>query len=161
MKPTMVRALLALTLFASPSFAQDSRGSRGEDDPVEVLLDIRRELDLTETQVAALRRIQRELEATNRPLVREIMAIQRQVRSSFVVLHTDSGGPGRTPSASELAAARVPLEKIQQNNLAAMERVNALLTSDQKRRAETLLQIRERIDRRPDWMRSRRDRDPD
>jgi len=151
MKTTILGAVLVLMLVPAALPAQGGRDSDG-DDPVEVLLDIRRELDLSREQVDSLRAIQRRLESANRPFIQRLMAIQRQVRSEFVGVSSDSGGRNRQPTAAQLAAAREPLEKIQENNLAAMEEVNILLTPEQKRRAATLLQLRENRNR-PSWMR--------
>jgi len=53
----------------------------------------------------------------------------------------------------QLEAARVPVEQIQANNIAAMEEVNALLTEEQKRRAAALLRIQERRPERREWLR--------
>jgi len=144
----VVLGILALPV-ASPIAAQIDLGEVHRD-PVEMLLDLHRQLDLTRSQISALRQIQRELTAVNRPLIREIAAVQREVRTELI-RDTSSDERQREPSESQLEAARAPMEAIRRNNLAAMERVNAQLTELQKKRASVLLRIPERArDRRPD-----------
>jgi uncharacterized membrane protein len=144
--------LVLVVLTASPLSGQMDISDVG-DDPVEVLLDLRRQLDLTETQVSSLREIQRTLRETNRPLIEEIFAVQRQVKSQLVEANPQTRRRPARPTESQLAAARVPMEKIQANNLAAMEAVNGLLTEEQKRRAAALLRIQDRRSERGDWFR--------
>jgi hypothetical protein len=143
--------LLALLCVGAPAAAQTlTDGSSFPGDPVEALLDLRRQLDLTRSQVAGLKEIQAELREANRPLIEQVFAVQRRVRAEFV--DTGRGDQGRSgrPSRSELYAVRVPIESILRNNLAAMERVNAMLTDEQKRRAAVFLRVRDgRSDRRP------------
>ncbi len=148
MKSSLLWALVLIPIAASPIFGQ-ANVPAPTDDPVEVLLDLRRQLDLTRSQVASLREIQRKLGEINRPLVEEIFAIQKQVRAQLVDTNPENRRRSMRPTESQLAAARVPMEKIQANNLAAMEEVNAVLTEMQKRRAAALLRIQDgRSDRR-------------
>ncbi len=148
MRFAILLAILAISCLRLPAAAQT--GSSGlPEDPVEVLLDLRRQLDLTRSQVGALREIQSRLQETNRPLIQQVFAVQRRVRAELVGSSPDDFRRGRQPTRTELHAARIPMETILRNNLAAMEQVNAMLTDEQKRRAAVFLRIRDgRSDRR-------------
>jgi hypothetical protein len=149
-------AAVLAAMVAVPLEAQQLRsGPPDQGDPLELLLGIGRELRLTPEQVAGMRAIQTRLETANRPHVERLVEIQREIRSEYVPVSSSRRGPGRSmPSEAQMELARVPMERIQANNLAAMEEVNALLTDDQKRTAAELLQIRRRgSGLRPTWMR--------
>lgn len=137
----------AVLVFLVADTAAGQRPTR-IDDPVDALLDLRRELDLTRTQIAGLREIQRRLFEANRPLVEELLAVQRQVRAELTVSNTGARRLERRPSETHMSALRRPMELIQANNVSAMQEVNAILTESQKRRAAMLLRIR---DRRRGW----------
>ena len=123
-----------------------------EGDPVEMLLQIRSELQLSSDQIGRLRRVQRELEERNRPLVDRLVEVQRRVRTQLV--RADSGGGSRTrPSRDHLDIARAPIRQIHANNIEAMEEVGRVLTRSQKRVAAELLDL-PGVDRL--WRRGRR-----
>lgn len=138
----MTKRIAWLAFGLALATAEPAAGQRQPDrqggDPVEMLVAISRELRLTETQVQSLREIQRRLEAANRPLVERLVEIQREVRPPSA---RDGRRPAREPTEAQLAAARPPLRRIQENNRSAMEEVNALLTSEQKRIASELLEV--------------------
>ena len=90
----------------------------------------------------------------NRPHVERLLQIQREVQAQFVPARADGGGRMAEPTEEQLELARAPLRQIQANSIAAMEEVNALLTSQQKERAAALLRVdRRRGDRGRDWIR--------
>ncbi len=150
MRLALVLALLAVSCARAPVAAQIG-GSNLPEDPVEVLLDMRRQLDLTRSQVDALREIQSRLQKMNHPLIEQVFSVQRRVRAQLVDSSPDDFRRNRGPTRTELHAARIPMETILRNNLAAMEQVNAMLTDEQKRRAAVFLRIRDgRFDRRPE-----------
>jgi hypothetical protein len=149
-------AVALAAMVAVPLEAQQVRsGPPDQGDPLELLLGIGRELHLTPEQVATMRAIQTRLEAANRPHVERLVQIQREIRSEYVPVSSSRPGSRTSmPSEAQMELARVPMERIQANNLAAMVEVNELLTDDQKRTAAELLQIRRRgFDRRPTWIR--------
>jgi Spy/CpxP family protein refolding chaperone len=155
---TILLALIMVALSTAPLAAQSGRqGTANSGDPVELLLNMRWQLHLSSHQVAALREIQQRLEAANRPLVERLIAIQREVKSEVVHATGGRGEHDRRPSEAQLDLARGPLRKIHENNMAAMEAVNSLLSAEQKRIACSLLQVRCRPhDRRPGWIRGPR-----
>jgi hypothetical protein len=143
MKTRTILFSLILLLFATlPGVAQGHRDAlvdRG--DPVEMLLDIRRQLQLSPEQITELKKIQARLEAANRPYVERLLEIQREVQSQFVTASADGRRHSNEPTEAQMELARVPLRQIQQNSVAAMEEVNGLLTPQQKERAATLLRV--------------------
>jgi Spy/CpxP family protein refolding chaperone len=132
---------LGLGLHGAPLAAQDpaepDRRRRG--DPLELLLAIAGDLELTQAQATRIREIQRDLEVRNRPLVERLVEVQRRVRAQLA----SSGASGRRsrPTRTQLDIARPPMRQIQVNNRRAMEEVGALLTADQKNRAAELLDL--------------------
>lgn len=155
---TTLLALIIVGTCAGPVAGQPAaQGSPERGDPLELLLNLRRELRLTVEQVATMRQIQVGLETANRPHVERLLEIQREVRSQVVPVA--AARPGRrsaSPSDAQIELARVPMRRIQENNLAAMEEINALLTDEQKRVAAEILQV----ERRPDERRPNRIRIP-
>jgi hypothetical protein len=143
-----------LMIVALPAAAQGARPNPSQGaDPLELLLGMHRQLNLSSHQISSLREVQQRLDAANRPLVERLVAIQRQVQAEKH--HVSARLDDRVPSPTHLELARGPLHKIHENNVAAMEEVNALLTADQKRIACTLLQFQCRHDRRSGWIRLR------
>lgn len=138
-----VRPLLFLltVLLAAPVVAQQpDTPAAAQGDPVEMLIGIREQLGLTDVQVVYLRRIQERLERRNRPLVERLLEVQQQVQAQLV--RADSGRTSsRRPTNTHLEIARAPMRRIQENNQEAMEDVGDVLTREQKRIANELLDL--------------------
>lgn len=133
---------LSLLILAGVTSADAQAGTpRFDEDPVEVLLDLRRDLGLHWSQVSSLRRIQEELWEKNRPLIERVLETQRQVRAELATEYSGFRRWELRPTDAHLAAIREPMEAIHANNIAAMERVNAILTESQKRRAAILIRM--------------------
>ncbi|MFB1480927.1 Spy/CpxP family protein refolding chaperone [Corallococcus sp. RDP092CA] len=148
----MKRQLFMLgLLFAVPTFAgttttaasttQDARRPPPFErkSPVQVLVDHRQDLALTDTQVASLGRIQASLDAKNAPLKQSLEALRPPAPPD-----RDTQG---TPSAQDQAnheQARGLFEQLRANDLAAYQEAEAVLTDAQKAQARTLLESERR-----------------
>ncbi|WP_148282223.1 Spy/CpxP family protein refolding chaperone [Corallococcus coralloides] len=138
-------------LFAAPTFAgstttttQDaSQGARRpppfeRKSPVQVLIDHRQDLALTDAQAASLTRIQTALDAKNAPVKQSLEALR------------PPAPPDRaqgTPSAQDPAVheeARGLFEQLRANDLAAWQEAEQVLTDAQKSQARTLLESERR-----------------
>jgi hypothetical protein len=122
--------------------AQNSSRPQIEGDPLELLLGIADEMELTAEQVRRIREIQVGLEQRNRPLVNRLVEIQQSVQAQADSSGSGGGSRGR-PSRAHLEMSRPPMRQIQANNLDAMEEVGELLTDRQKEIADTLLDLPE------------------
>ncbi|MBN9687088.1 MULTISPECIES: Spy/CpxP family protein refolding chaperone [unclassified Corallococcus] len=139
-------------LFAAPTFAgstthdtQDaSQGARRpppfeRKSPVQLLIDHRQDLALTDAQAASLTRIQTALDAKNAPVKQSLEALR------------PSAPPDRNtqaaPSAQDQARheqARGLFEQLRANGLAAYQEAEQVLTDAQKTQARTLLESERR-----------------
>jgi Spy/CpxP family protein refolding chaperone len=114
--------------------AQGQQQRGGPRNPVARLLEKRAELGLTDRQVTQITAIQAELDRQNQPLMRQMQAFR------------GPGRDGQRPSEADREAmrqrreqARPVMERMRQNNQAAMERVQALLTAGQKEKVRATL----------------------
>ncbi|NNC01488.1 hypothetical protein HJC10_01265 [Corallococcus exiguus] len=137
-------------LFAVPTFAgsttptQDaSQGARRpppfeRKSPVQVIIDHRQDLALTDAQAASLTRIQTALDAKNAPVKQSLEALR------------PPAPPDRTqgtPSAQDQAnheQARGLFEQLRANDMAAYQEAEQVLTDAQKTQARTLLESERR-----------------
>ncbi|MBZ4329932.1 Spy/CpxP family protein refolding chaperone [Corallococcus coralloides] len=137
-------------LFAVPTFASSTPTSQGSSQdarrpppferksPVQVLIDHRQDLALTDAQAASLERIQTALDAKNAPVKQSLEALR------------PPAPPDRTqgtPSAEDKAAheqARGLFEQLRANDLAAYQQAEQVLTDAQKSQARTLLETERR-----------------
>lgn len=114
---------------AGPAFLRDTLPGRG---PVELLLERRDSLGLSAAQVRQLEGIGRELERQNARLVRELVAIRRELRAASIT-HPRGLSPEQRAGFEQAAERARPLMlRLHANNQAAMQRVGALLTEPQK-----------------------------
>lgn len=121
-----------------------AQGRQADPGPVETLLEMRESLALTATQVASLERIDAAMDTQNRPLVRQLSAIRRQIRA--LGPRSEMSTEQRARFEAHLEEARPLMRQIEQNNRSAMKQVGRLLTKEQKDQVEEVL--RERTDRR-------------
>ncbi|NPC68359.1 hypothetical protein D7Y27_05240 [Corallococcus sp. AB004] len=140
-------------LFAVPTFAgstttttQDaSQGARRpppfeRKSPVQVLIDHRQDLALTDAQAASLTKIQTALDAKNAPVKQSLEALRPPAPP-------DRGTQQGTPSAQDQAAheqARGLFEQLRTNDMAAYQEAEQVLTDAQKTQARTLLESERR-----------------
>jgi Spy/CpxP family protein refolding chaperone len=135
--------LLALLLAAGPEAeAQDRQGQRApEAGPIQLLLQLRSEINLTADQIAHLERIDADMDRLNGPLVAQMSAIRAKIRELGPV---ESMSPRRRAAfEAYLAEARPLMDEIQQNNSVAMQRVGAVLTEAQRQWIAEQLRERE------------------
>ena len=118
--------------------AQDRSQSRGSDDGwIAALLHMRQELRLSPEQITQLRRIDSETEELNRPMVASLRQIRSRVRSLGPM---DQFTPEkRAQFNAYLAQGRPHIDKIHENNFAAMRKVGEVLSNWQKERMRELL----------------------
>lgn len=175
--------MLALLLVAAPAAAQPGDGARGrhgagveaERRPFEVLVGARRELRLTDGQVARLEGIARELRARNQPLRERLGAevmrmrqarraeLERELRSLSpeerrARLHELRERPGRRDLPPHL---RPVAEEMRRNIRQATHQAQQVLTPAQRMRARRMFgEHRERLrERRPGAAREHRPRE--
>jgi Spy/CpxP family protein refolding chaperone len=163
----LLAAAAALLLAAAPAAAQPGPGGHPglqvlretEQRPLELLMDVRDELQLTDTQVARLRQIALRLEQTNRPLRRQLVAEhgrwreQRRMeleRMSPAQRRAELRRARRHPQPPVPEPLRPLVRQIRGNVQAAVLEAGTVLTPQQKVRARELLRERraERMDRR-------------
>jgi Spy/CpxP family protein refolding chaperone len=144
----IVVALLSIVLTGlsvSDGLAQgSSRTATDRGDPVDLLLEIRQELNLSRDQVNALRNIQERLERSNRPHVELLLEIQREVRTHTGNSASFTGRDASRASEEQMERGRAALRRINENNLRAMESIAEVLTDSQKAATARIL----RLDRR-------------
>ena len=109
--------------------------------PIERLLAERDSLGLNDAQVLRLEAIRARVERENAPLVRRVMEIRRRVKARWVPR------PQRTPEQqaafqATMREARPLIQKIHQNNRAAMVEVGVVLTPAQKERLRAMIHER-------------------
>jgi hypothetical protein len=140
----LLAAALLLTA-AAPLMAQrgEQRAtSRVQRNPIEIILDNRAELELTDDQVSQLTAINERLAEANGDVIEEIRKVRGQTR------------PASRQDVEQLMEKTQPLlDKIEENNRKALEEAEAFLTDEQKAKARELVQ-RER-DRIREQMRPR------
>ncbi|NOK16332.1 Spy/CpxP family protein refolding chaperone [Corallococcus carmarthensis] len=144
----MKRHLIMLgLLFAVPAVAgsttptQDaSQGARRpppfeRKSPVQVLIDHRQDLALTDAQASSLTQIQTALDAKNAPVKQSLEALRPPA--------PPDRGPQGTPSAQDQARheqARGLFEQLRANDMAAYQQAEQVLTDAQKTQVRTLLE---------------------
>jgi len=141
---SLLIAALMLTAAAPLAAQQGRQGAvdRRQRSSLEILLDNRAELALTDDQVTKLTALNEKLAETNRIVAEEI----RKVRGSY--------RPSNRQEAEQLRDAMRPLiEKIEENDRKALEEAEALLTDEQRQKARELVrkareQMRPRVIRR-------------
>jgi LTXXQ motif family protein len=109
--------------------------------PLQLLLEHRGPLELTSEQVGDLEQIRERLASTNDPLVQRMMNLRRQWQQERRAARN-----GREQAPARLEGIRAQAERIreriQQNNRAAMQRVNRMLTPPQRKQLRTIVQER-------------------
>jgi len=141
-------AILLTALTPCAAFAQgDEVPGELPASPLQLLLEHRGSLELTSEQVGDLERIQERLASTNDPLVQRMMNLRSQwqqerraARNGRGQAETQDKAPARLERI-RVQAERVR-ERIQQNNRAAMQRVNRMLTPPQRKQLRTIVQER-------------------
>jgi flagellar basal body-associated protein FliL len=155
-------ASLALLLAMSPVGVQAARAqtddeplAQQEQRPLETLMEVRQELQLTDAQVSRLQQIALRLDATNRPLRQELVrrwqAYREQRRTELLRMtpaqrqaeleriRAQQDEQGRPPVPAELQ----PLVRQIRGNIAmAMREAGTVLTPAQKARARELVRAR-------------------
>lgn len=163
----LLAAAAALLLAAAPAAAQPGPGGHPglqvlretEQRPLELLMDVRDELQLTDPQVVRLRQIATRLEQTNRPLRRQLVAEygrwreQRRMeleRMSPAQRRAELRRARRHPQPPVPEPLRPLVRQIRGNVQAAVQEAGTVLTPQQKVRARELLRERraERMERR-------------
>lgn len=142
----LLTLLFALAL-PLPLAAQDDRRADRPPlpGPVEVLLTNRTQLGLTAAQVARLEQIEREMEEANRAPVMRLIELRREGRA---VRGPRGSREGELTDAQRQALgklmeeARPLLAQIRVSNRAAMGKVGAVLTPEQKTQLRGLIQAR-------------------
>jgi Spy/CpxP family protein refolding chaperone len=118
-----------------PALLRDTLPGRG---PIGLLLARRDSLGLTAPQVKQLQQLDSVLQQQNSALVRDMLELRREVQPR---LHPRDMTPAqREQFAQQAARARPIMQRVQENNRRAMERVSELLTPEQKRRLREWLQ---------------------
>jgi Spy/CpxP family protein refolding chaperone len=159
-------AAAALLLAAAPAAAQPGGPPLGAPDgpqpmrqeemrPMDALLDVRQELQLTDPQVTRLQQIAQRLEQTNRPL-RQRLAVEwarwREQRRQELERMTPAErsaelerlqGMGRPPVPEPL---RPLVAQMRMNVGAALREAGGVLTPRQKARMRQLMEARRRMD---------------
>lgn len=138
---------LALMLAPAPLAAQQSQDTaraaphhwaRGHG-AVEKLLRHRAELNLSAAQVARLEEINERMEEHNRPLVRQLVEMRRHWGPEFRRSRREMTPEQRAELSRRMEAARPLMEKIHENNRAAMREVGELLNTEQKAAVRKML----------------------
>ncbi|MBV9108602.1 MAG: hypothetical protein JO306_04245 [Gemmatimonadetes bacterium] len=155
-------APFALLLAISPMGVQAARAQTGDEPlaqqeqrPLETLMEVRQELQLTDAQMSQLQQIALRLDATNRPLRQELVrrwqAYREQRRTELLRMspaerqaeleriRAQQDEQGRPPVPAELQ----PLVRQIRGNIAmAMREAGTVLTPAQKARARELVRAR-------------------
>jgi len=146
-------ALLAGCASGNPSSAQTGRpGARlAPFNPVTMLIEARDTLGLLDMQVDAMRRVADDLQRKNQPLQAQLGPRRREgpgggrgPRGGGMPGGGEGGrrgGGGGRPGALPAGADSI-FRRIEANNREALERVDALLTEEQRTRAAELLERR-------------------
>jgi hypothetical protein len=159
MRSNLLLAAAALLLGAAPAAAQDAaapaRGAemldRREQRPLDLLMEVRGELGLSDAQVARLQSIAGRLEETNRPLREELLrrwqAVREERRAELMRMTPEQRqaelrrvrqqGPPPVPES-----LRPLVQRMRRNIAGAMREAGTVLTPEQKARARAL--VRER-----------------
>ncbi len=172
----LLAALVAMLLAAAPAAAQPGPDvhpglqvlREREQRPLELLMEVREELRLTDPQVVRLRQIATRLEETNRPLRRQLVAEHARWREQRR-LELERMSPAQR-SAELRRIRRMPhppvppplrplVHRIRGNVHAAVQEAGTVLTPEQKVRARQLLRERA-VERRERRHRGRHDRGP-
>jgi hypothetical protein len=155
----LAAAVAALLLGAAPAAPQDAapppRGAemldRREQRPLDLLMEVRGELGLSDAQVARLQSIAGRLEETNRPLREELLrrwqAVREERRAELMRMTPEQRqaelrrirqqGPPPVPES-----LRPLVQRMRRNIAGAMREAGTVLTPEQKARARAL--VRER-----------------
>jgi hypothetical protein len=156
----LLAAVAALLLGAAPAAAQDAaappRGAemldrREQQRPLDLLMEVRGELGLSDAQVARLQSIAGRLEETNRPLREELLrrwqAVREERRAELMRMTPEQRqaelrrireqGPPPVPES-----LRPLVQRMRRNIAGAMREAGTVLTPGQKARARAL--VRER-----------------
>ncbi|HEX6746274.1 MAG TPA: hypothetical protein VF092_03085 [Longimicrobium sp.] len=157
----LLPAVLALLLAISPVAAQTGGAAQlqpgaelleeHEQRPLETLMEVRRELNLTDAQMARLQQIAVRLNETNRPLREELFrqwqAYREERRAELLRMTPEQRqaelarirAQGRPPVPPEL---RPLVQRIRGNIAGAMREAGTVLTPQQKARARELVRAR-------------------
>ena len=160
--PPIFLAALGLLLAVSPAVAQPGAAAgqaqpgaelleEHEQRPLETLMEVRQELNLSDAQVERLQQIAIRLDATNRPLREELLrrwqAYREQRRAELLRMTPEQRqaelarvrAQGRPPVPQEL---RPLVQRIRGNIAGAMREAGTVLTPQQKARAREMMRQR-------------------
>ncbi|HET8655596.1 MAG TPA: Spy/CpxP family protein refolding chaperone [Longimicrobiaceae bacterium] len=112
--------------------------------PVQRLLRDRDRLGLTDDQVARLQEIDRAMEEQNRPFVAQLLELRRELKVQpwFPRPPEEMTAEQRAFAHEHFERARPLLQKIRENNRAAMTRVGQVLTGAQRAQLREMLHER-------------------
>lgn len=141
---TAVTTVLSLTIGVVPAAGQARQAApappSGMPGPFELLVEHRAALGLTDTQVAQIEAIRREVEASNRPLVSRLVGMRREMAPRRAP--REMSQRERAQFRSRIRVARPYLERIRENNEAAMLRVREVLSEEQRAALRRLVRQR-------------------
>ncbi len=141
----MIRtSIVTLLLLVGSAGVLSGQARSSEPGPVGTLLDLRETLALSSQQISRLEQIDAEMDEQNRPLVRQLAEIRRQIRA--LGPRSERTDEQRARFEAFVDEARPLMRQIEENNRAAMKRVGRVLTKAQKAQVKEL--IRDRGDRR-------------
>ncbi len=118
-------AMLTLLLLPSLALAQGRRGGRGmgpdamQRNVIQVMIEHKTELSLTNDQIAKLEPIGKKLEEQNKPILEEMLKLRQ------------SGGNARDITEEQRQQMRTQMEKVQENREAALKDARDVLTEEQ------------------------------
>jgi hypothetical protein len=154
-----VIALGVLLVGVWGALPEPTRAQQVSPTPLELLMENRQALLLTEAQLTRLETIRASLTQRNEPLVARIVELRAQWQREQRAARAEGRQQGRralrqappllggqvqpTPRMEDIrTSAQAVLEQIQENNRAAMQEVQQVLTRPQRARLRELLQAR-------------------
>ena len=131
-----------------PGPGPETRHHKPMHGPVEKLLQNRSELRLSDEQVSRLEQIDARMRDRNRPYVQRLIELRRSSHFDPHRRREEMTPEQRAEFDRRVAEVRPLLEKIHQNNWAAMKEVGSVLNPEQKARVREMLRdSRERHER--------------
>src|SRR5690554_3181011 len=126
-QPGMIRtSIVTLLLLVGSAGVLSGQARSSEPGPVGTLLDLRETLALSSQQISRLEQIDAEMDEQNRPLVRQLAEIRRQIRA--LGPRSERTDEQRARFEAFVDEARPLMRQIEENNRAAMKRVGRVLT---------------------------------
>jgi hypothetical protein len=155
--PVLRAVVLLLAIFPAALHAQNPRGpaqgpglQMAQSNPIQVVLDARAELKLTDEQVALLEPARVRLEAVNAPLVARMDSLRQTMPAARGQGAGGGAGAGNREAMQAAMATLQPVrDQIQENNRLALESVRPHLDAAQWARVNELVQPRRRPGGRP------------